>query len=357
MTFSRCRLLVSVLLLVGASANAQAPQRSPIQDLLATARTALNDLRYTDADSIARAVLELQELRRGDRIQALQLLAGAAFPEQESAQNRTRAENALRRLVRIAPSATLPREVSWPGLEALHREARSNTFGVSVSPVEENVLIGPDQSGAIEVVASRPARFTLWLTPEGTTRKVLLDSAQGAATAALRFRVLEKGVPAFSTGPYRMTIQAQDLAAPDTISLSFPATIEAPPLQYVTVPDRMADGAMLPEITRPKRTLGIVGGILAFGATVAASRVLRDSDLKGASGGDGRVIGIGFALGLGTAGGVYLLDKGEPIPMNVESNRRTRAEFEQRVAEARARNAEMLRTYRAVVRIDREPLP
>jgi hypothetical protein len=326
-----------------------------VADLLTAARTALNDLRYSDADSISRAVLSLGQIRRIERIQALQIAAGASFPEQASAQQSDRAREMLRQLVRIAPSSTLPREVSWPGLDALLTETRSATFGASASPQDRYTVTGPAERAEIGVAASRPARFSLWLEAETGGNPIFLDSLMTDSQARLGFRVLADGSPRLMTGGYRLVIRAVDLSAPDTISLAYSARIEAPAFQYEDVPTALAPGALLPELTVPKKRTGIIAGLFALGATVAASRLLRDEDFKGASGGDGRAIGLGIALGLGTAGGVYLLERGESIPANIKANGEARDQFARNVAAIRQRNTDLLQSYRAEITINPEP--
>jgi hypothetical protein len=349
--------LVFAASIVGGPGPLLAQVRSPVQDLLATARTALNDLRYTDADSIAQAVLSLGSVRRAERIQALQLVAGAAFPEQEPAQQRNRALDALRRLVRIAPTSTLPREVSWPGLEALLQEAHRTTFGASAAPRDRYVLTGPDEQVEIEVVSSRPARFALWLEPEAGGARIPLDSLPPLPRGTLRFQVLSHGAPKLQSGAGRLVVTAVDASAPDTISFSYQARIEAPGLQYETIPDQLPVAALLPEVTKPNRALGVLGGALALLGTVVVSRALRDHELKSSAGGDSRAVGLGLVLGIGTAGGVLLLDKGEVLPASIKANADTRAHFAQSVSEAHARNAALLRSYRAEMTINPEPRP
>ena len=339
-------------LLLLACGSLQAQVRSPVQDLLASARAALNDLRYAEADSITIAVLRLDQLRRVERIQALQLSAGATFPEQVPAQQRERALASLRQLVRIAPSAILPREVSWTGLEDLYREAKQSTFGASASPRDQNVLTGPDELAEIDVITSRPATVNLRLEPIGRGAVLFLDSARINGRGAMRFKVLKNGQPSIPSGNYNLLISAVDEVAPDTIRLSYETTINAPPIEYLNVSTDLDEKTLLPERTRPRRVGGIVAGVLALASTITVSRVMRDDALKGAVAVDGRAVTLGVVLGLGTAGGVWALDKGAPIPANIQANEKTKADFSRGIADASARNAELLRTYHAEITIN-----
>jgi hypothetical protein len=278
------------------------------------------------------------------------------FPDEEGPQQRDSALVALQQLVRIAPSAVLPRDVAWPGLESLLREARQMTFGASASPRDRIALTGPDETAEIDVVASRSAAFQLWLQPAGGGPALLLDSAR-TATAKLRLRVLDRGVPKIQSGEYRLGIVAVDESAPDTIRIDFDAVVTAPLLEYLPVPAQLDSGLILPEYTRPKRVAGIVGGVVALVSTIVASRVFRADELSQAVDPDGRAVTVGIVMGIGVGAGVWLLDKGEKIPQNVAANQQTRADFERKVSEMRAENARRLTSYQAEITIDPEPRP
>ena len=353
---SRCRCALLTMVALAGAQNVAAQARSPVQDLLGVALVAFNNLKYAEADSIASAALTLTPLRRAERIRALQIRAGALYPEEEGAQKRPEALAVLRELVRIAPRAALPREVTWPGLEVLLLEAKRSTFGISVSPQGQVFITGPDELAGVPVQTSRPAAIYLWLYPPAGSQ-VMLDSARSATNSTLRFQVLRNGVPRYPTGDYRLVLVAVDESAPDTMRIELAANINAPPLEFLPVPERLDSGFIRPERTRPKRSAGIMGGIVALAGTIVASRALRDSELRNLAGGDSRAISVGIVLGVGVAGGVWALDKGQPIPENIAANKQTRAEFEKSVSEARSENARRLRSYRAEININPEPKP
>lgn len=330
-----------------------AQPRSPVQDLLANARGALNDLRYADVDSITQVVLAYPQLRRGDRIQALQIAAGALFPEQSITRQRERAAAMLGQLIRIAPTAGLPREITWAGLDELNREVLQQTFGASVTVREKNVITGPSEALEIDVVASRPTVFYLTATRAGGS-PVLLDSITGAQRGRLRVRMLVEDRPRFQSGSYELVVTAIDPSRPDTILHRYDAVMDAPSLEMVSVPNRFDTATLLPELTRPKRALGVVGGVLVAAGTIIASSVLREAELKDAQKRDGRAVPLGIVLGGITAGGVWLLDKGAPLPKNVAANRATKEAFDKSVIAARTINEERVRTYQAQVTINPE---
>jgi hypothetical protein len=343
--------LVALLYLSMPSLHAQA--RSPVQDLLANARGALNDLRYADADSISQVVLAYPQLRRIDRIQALQIAAGALYPEQAATQQRDRAVSTLAQLVRIAPAAGLPREVTWVGLDELFREVLRDTFGASATVRERNVITGPSEALEIDVVASRPASFYLTAVRQGG-RPVLLDSLGGAQRGRLRVLTLTESRARFQTGNYELVVTAIDPVRPDTILIRYDAVVEAPLLDLVSIPDRFDSSLLLPELTRPKRALGIIGGVLVAAGTIIASSVLREAELQEVQKRDGRAVSLAIVLGGVTAGGVWLLDRGAPIPKNVAANRAAREGFNKSVIAAKTINEERIRAYQAQITINPE---
>lgn len=332
---------------------AQGP--SPVRDLLSSARDRLHDLRFREADSIARAVLEFPHLRRVERIQALQIAAGATYPEQESAQDRDRSIDILRALVRYAPEQALPRDVSWDGLDSLYRAVKRQTFGVSAVPREANVFVGPDGRGAIEVNASRPARFVLHAQTAVLDRVILLDSTEWVEKGVLRFGILRDGRPIVKNGPFDLVITAIDSVWGDSLQLKFAAVIDAPPRELQPVPERLDTTKLLPELTRPRRKGGIIGGLFAVAGTIAASQVIREPVFKSTVAKDGRATKLGIVVGLGAGAGVWLLDKGSPIKKNIEANQETRRQFAADVDRIKAENRKRIADYRVDVRINPEP--
>ena len=342
-------------LLFAGSVQAQAPGASPIRDLLTTARDRLHDLRFREADSIARAVLEFPNLRRSERIQALQLAAGASFPEQESAQDRDRAVEILRTLIRVAPEASLARDVSWDGLDSLHRSVRRQTFGISAIPRNVNVLVGPDARAVIDVHASRPAKFELSARTGALERTWLLDSTDWIENGTLRFTMLRDGQPLLK-GPFELVVSATDSTWGDTLQVRFASVVDAPPLERQAVPDRIDSTKLVPEITRPHKAGGIVAGAIALVGTILASRVIREAPFKGAIKQDGRATSVGIAIGLGAGAGVWLLDKGAPIKKNIEANREVRRAFADESEKVKAENRRRIAEYRLEVRVNPEPI-
>ena len=330
-------------------------ERGVVRDLLTSARSHLNDLKFREADSVARAVLDYPQLRRAERIQALQIDAGALFPEQGTAQQRDATIDILRRLVKLAPAAPLPREVSWQGLDSLYQTVHKQTFGVSAAPRSSYMLTGPQEKGAIDVATSRSAHFLLIGREGKLGREIVLDSLTTADRGTLRFSLLSNAKPIFRAGPIELLVKAVDSTWNDTLVVQFDAFADSPPLELVPVVARFDSTKILPEVTKPRRAGGIVGGLVVAAATFLAAQVIRESSFKSAVPRDGRAGSLGIVIGIGTGAGVWLLDKGAPIPKNIQANRDLLKNFGDESTKAKAENEKRIANYRAELRIDPEP--
>jgi hypothetical protein len=144
------RTLVLAFLLLAPPLVAQTQQGSPVVDMMIRARNALNDLRYAEADSIARRILALGNLiTKQQQIDALQLRAAAAFPDEQGAQYQDSAIAIIRQLVELGATGGPPREISWPGLDSLF------TFvGRIAQPAK--IVIGSRVSGSVVYVDGQP---------------------------------------------------------------------------------------------------------------------------------------------------------------------------------------------------------
>ena len=113
-------ILALVLLAFGGPLGAQTQQGSPVIDMMIRGRNALNDLRYSEADSIARRILALGSLlTRQQHIDALQLRAAAAYPDEQGEQKQDTAISVIKALVGLGATSGIPGELSWPGLDSL----------------------------------------------------------------------------------------------------------------------------------------------------------------------------------------------------------------------------------------------
>jgi len=100
--------------------SAQTQQGSPVTDMMIRGRNALNDLRYREADSLARRVLALGTLlSRQQQVDALQLIAASQYPDEASEQHTDSAITVIRQLVALGATQGIPRDMSHPGLDSL----------------------------------------------------------------------------------------------------------------------------------------------------------------------------------------------------------------------------------------------
>jgi len=91
-----------------------------VSDLMTKGRSAFNDLKYKQADSLARRVLSYSVLLTPQqKTEAMQLVVAATYPEEEAEQKADVAIDFIKQL--LATGATgIPRELSWPGLDSLY---------------------------------------------------------------------------------------------------------------------------------------------------------------------------------------------------------------------------------------------
>lgn len=144
------RVTAFALLVAASPLAAQEQQGSPVVDMMIRGRNALNDLRYAEADSIARRILALGNLiSRQHQIDALQLRAAAAFPDEQAEQKQDSAIGIMRRLVELGATEAFPREISWPGLDSLFAL-------VTRAAQPAKVVVGSRVPGSIVYVDGQP---------------------------------------------------------------------------------------------------------------------------------------------------------------------------------------------------------
>ncbi len=328
---------------------------SPVQDLIAASKSSLNDLRFDEAAATARAVLEIGGIRRSERVEALHLLAGALYPEVDSLQQRGSALDALRTAIRLAPTTPLPREAAWPGLVQLQEEARRTTFGLAVTPQPGEASLALGGATVLDVAMTRPAQVVLVAEPRGGGQPVPLDSLQGAVTGSLRVVLARREGIALAAGAYDLLVRAVDGVNADTIVTRFSAQVDTPPIELLPALAPFDSASLQRERTAPRRAAGIVGGLFLAGTTVAASSLAHDGTLSPDVPRDSRAVTLGVILGIGTAAGVWLLDRGRPIPANIEANAARGAAYRAELQARDAENERRLQVYRARIIISGEP--
>ena len=339
--------LVLAIAVAGAS-GAAAQQSSPVADLLAGARNALNDLEYQRADSIARSLLALGgQLTGADRSQTYQLLAAAAYPEEQVAQRPVSAAQYLRRLLQLDPTATMSRDVTWPGLDSLLEETRRSTFAVSVVPLADTVRAGRETTDLFQIRATRPARLTL--TADNERGSVVELDRQGPVNQAVLGITAVTGDQAnLRSGSYTFWIIAQDPILQEEVKFAFDVRVQAPRLELAHVPVTIDSSLFLPEQAVPRRTRNAVIGI-ALGATtaLAATTFVGSDEISGVSS-SGRAYAVAGVMTLGALVGTFL-EKPKPLPENIVHNEQVRADFAEAVRSASATNAARRREYRVTI--------
>lgn len=115
---------------------------SPVVELLTKAKNALNDLSYAKADTLARQVLALGTLLTPDQnLAAIQVRAAAFYPEEAGAQKTDSAVVAIRLMI-AAGGKSIPRDISWGGLDSL-------VLLVARASEPGKVLLGSRTPGAV----------------------------------------------------------------------------------------------------------------------------------------------------------------------------------------------------------------
>ena len=352
------RLTFGVALLAGLAmaASAQA-QQTPITDLLLRARTALNDLHYTEADSLASAILSAMGsgLTHDQRVEALTIRAAALFPDPAGggAQHPDSALACLRQIVRTdAALQHMSPDLSWRGLDSLFSVARRTTFAVATLIQDSMVLVGEHGEASVGVVATRPGRFTLSLVPVAGGAVVVNDSAGPADSVQLHIRPFGGERLLLPAGAYVLTVRAADAATRDTVVVRYAATVSAPPPVGPLVLPAFDSTQLRSEAAAPAHVRGIIAGLLAGGGAVLAASLKGPGPLASA-GTDSRsyMVGAGMALGAVIGG---LLDRGHALPENAAANQRLRTGYDQSLHDMRTEYQRQLDAYRLTITIRRE---
>lgn len=348
-------LAMSVLVFRAETTLAQDGASSGPEVLLERARAAFNDLQFVRADSLAREVLATgTRLRRSVRIQALHLVAAANYPEVNSEQRAAPARSALSELVKLDLGATIPRELSWPGLDSLYSDVLKNTFAMSVSARRDNPIEGVNGVSPIRVRTNRPATLVLQARSRDGIEVITLDTVHMSIDTTLRLRVGRDGRPILRGGEYDFLVQASDPQTRETITRRFEGIAIVPSIDYVPTPSKLDESEYLPTRAAPQRAGAIVGGVLVGVATFALGTALRQSDpIKAHGQVDTRFQQVGVLITLGTIGAGWY-DRGRLLDRNVRINLRREREFATKMRLAKTENDKRAATYRASIALDPE---
>lgn len=349
------RAVLLALSLGGSSALASA-QRSPLVDHLIQARTALNELRFAEADSLAMFALRIfaSVINRDQRTEALAIAASARFPDliEGAVQYPDSALIALRELVRLDPDMRLREDVSWSGLDSLMNVARATTFAPRVRPRGE-ATFGIGSSGLVaEGTSTRSARWRVELLPLAGGASLWSDTLSARLSASMAIRVtIADGQPSLVSGDFSLRIVALDGESSDSTVWTYPANVSAPKLELLPIPPPMDSTTLLPEISAPAHGRGIFVGIVVAALTAVGTGALRGtSPLGDAVDADGRAMVIGGVLAVGSIAAGFL-DKGTLILGNQLANTRVGLDHATAVQAARVENQRRLNEYRVTISI------
>lgn len=351
MRFIRRLMLVTLLGPLGMAARAQGVTQqgsSPIDDLLRRALNSFNDLKYTDADSVARLAISAPTATTNQRTLGRLIIAASLYPEGEArAQKRDSALLVLRQVIRTNLDIKIPRDLTWPGLDSLFEDAKRTGYGINASLDSEQVVVGSDLA-QVNVRSNHASYFHLTVaTTTGTT--VVTDStAAPVSQAVLHFPTMRNGQPLFSSGDYDLLIVGRDAQGGDSIAVRHVVHIDAPSLQLATPPASLDTNQLLKERSGGFRAKGILAAIFVGGATFALSSTMRADSVKNTVSADSKGMPIAAAL----AGAIVLAsyaDHGRPIPSAIAANQRTRANFAQQVQSIATENRQRVASYRTTI--------
>lgn len=351
---SRTLCATLIALAIGASPERASAQRSPLVDHLIQARTALNELRFAEADSLAMFALRTfaTVINHDQRTEALAIAASARFPDiiEGAVQYPDSALLALRQLVRIDPDMKLRADISWSGLDSLMDVARTTTFAPRVRPRDE-ATFGDGSSGLVaEGTSTRPTRWRVELRPAVGGAALWADTLSPRLSAAMAVRLsITDGRPSLVGGDYALRIVALDGETTDSVAWIYPATVRAPTLELLPMPAPVDSTKLLPEITTPARGRGIFMGILVGALTAVGSGAVRGlTPLGEAADADGRAFAVGGLLAVGSIVAGFL-DKGSPIVGNKLANTRVGLEYASALQAARVENQRRVNEYRVTI--------
>jgi hypothetical protein len=329
---------------------------SPVNDLIAKAKDAIDNLQFDEALTAGREALQQRRLRVGQTVLIQQVLAAAFFPDPADAPNRQQTDSAshyLRLSLRLQPDAQIPEDLRWRGLDSLFVEVKKATFAAVARPQEDYALTGFDGRAFIDVITTRPASFRLVSVNVRTNAVVTQDSVLSATRARLALRAHDGARPLFQSGDYQLRIEVEDVPSGERQVLVYDATAVGTPPVLERAPE--FDSAKIkPERTKRRLAQGISTGLIFGAFTVALSQFARaENPIRSGVAKDGRAMGLGVLVALGgIAGGV--LDKGLPLPANVEENRVLRAQHAQAVTVAQDQNRRKAAEYKVQLHLSLE---
>ncbi|MDX2184663.1 MAG: hypothetical protein SFW08_11845 [Gemmatimonadaceae bacterium] len=336
----------ALLLCIALGAVPAVAQTSPdrVAQIIGQARLALDDLEYARAISICRLVLQQPSVTAEQRRDALIIIAAAQFPNDPEAARPDSAAVTLRQLVKLDLDATLPRAISWRGLDSLLTLTKGRVLSFRITTDSAQRIAGSDGTWRVQYRSTIDADLSLVAERGGTV--VQLARARGKG-GEVRIPVYQGDRPLLADGEWKVTFAAR--AAGDAEVRSFVVAVVADTLQPLEAPV-FDSTALKPEFAPPLKAKALGFAAVLGGATIAIASGLRASDpVRSAASADGRAMGVAALMTAGAATAMFL-DRGRRLPDNVADNARRRREFDAEVAQVNAEKARRLGALTATVR-------
>lgn len=355
MRFIRGLMLVVLIAPLGAVVRAQGVTQqgsSPINDLLQRALNAYNDLKYTEADSIARLAISASTATTNQRTLGRLIIAAAFYPDSEAkAAKRDSALTVLRQVIRTNLDVKIPHDLTWKGLDSLLAEAKRTGYGIDASPDSEQVVVGSSMAD-VRVRSNHASFFRLTVAATGGAPIVSDSTPAPVDQTVLHFPTMRNGRPLFDTGDYDLLIVGRDAQSGDSIAVRHVMHIDSPTLQLETPPAGLDSSRLLKERSSGFGAKGIIAALFVGGGAFALSSTMRADSVKSTIGPDSKGMPIAAAL----AGTIILasyLDHGRPVPSAIAANQRTRANFAQQVQNVANENRQRIASYRTTITMQR----
>lgn len=322
-------------------------------DMIESAKNALNNLKYVQARNTVREVLGLGRLKRMQEIAALQVASAAFFPEDIAAREPDSAAKYLKRLARMMPSGPLPADIASPALDSQLVAARRANFGATVRPPLEISLRGNEKHPAIDVIATQPARWQLYLISGDGGAPILLDTLPAAVEGKLSLTAHNGSAPVMQPGALQFRVLSISTVRPDTIVMRLNGTATGATPTLVDMPPVFDTSRLLPERATRALITGVVSGLVVGGMTWALANSVRPPRALAEEPKDGRglTVALGIAVGAIAAG---FLDKGKPLPANVRANAAMKAGYIKQLGDATEANRRRISEYKLAITVDPE---
>ena len=168
--------------------------KSLVSDLMVRGKSAFNDLKYKQADSLGRRALSYAALlTTQQRVEAIQLVVAASYPEEEAEQKADVAIDFIKQLLTLAPkSGSIPRDLSWPGLDSLYVMVQRAAGGTAAAAAPASAPVASSQPAQVRLGSPTPEAFLYvndrvvgpistaqyWNIPGGENVKLAIRSAK-----------------------------------------------------------------------------------------------------------------------------------------------------------------------------------